>query len=136
MTMKKKEIELDKLAQELKEKGFVVYKKSAPGARIFYAHPNDSRIGCIRNQDKYIYANHTVWEFSRIYKPNAKAGSSCLMSVDNEISYDLAVKNINDRLWVTYVEDYRKRRPEEYNNIKEFIKYYTNFYKDVEVREV
>lgn len=58
------------------------------------------------------------------------------MSVSDEFTVENAVKNIEDRLWVTYLKDGNKKRPEEYNNIREFVRSFTKFYNFVELVEV
>ena len=58
------------------------------------------------------------------------------MSVSDEFTIENAIKNIEDRLWVNYVKDGNRKRPEEYNNIREFAGSFTKFYNSVELVEV
>lgn len=109
------ENKLDKVVKILKEKGFVVYRKGGKEPGVFYAKEGDSRIGFVYPNNGYIYDRIKMWSFSRIYKPHKKTGSSCLMSVSDEFTIENAIKNIEDRLWVNYVKDGNRKRPEEYN---------------------
>lgn len=77
-----------------------------------------------------------MWSFSRMHKPHKKTGSSCLMSVSDEFTIENAIKNIEDRLWVNYIKDGNRKRPEEYKNIREFVGSFTKFYSSVELVEV
>ena len=103
---------------------------------MFYAKEGDSRIGFVYPNNGYIYDRIKMWSFSRIYKPHKKAGSSCLMSVSDEFTIENAIKNIEDRLWVNYIKDGNRKRPEEYKNIREFVGSFTKFYSSVELVEV
>lgn len=130
------ENKLDKVVNILKEKGFVVYRKGGKEPGVFYAKEGDSRIGFVYPNNGYIYDRIKMWSFSRIYKPHKKAGSSCLMSVSDEFTIESAIKSIEDRLWVNYIKDGNRERPEEYKNIREFVGSFTKFYNSVELVEV
>ena len=108
------ENKLDKVVNILKEKGFVVYRKGGKEPGVFYAKEGDSRIGFVYPNNGYIYDRIKMWSFSRVYKPHKKTGSSCLMCVSDEFTIENAIKNIEDRLWVNYIKDGNRKRPEEY----------------------
>lgn len=127
---------LDKVVNILKEKGFVVYRKGGKEPGVFYAKEGDSRIGFVYPNNGYIYDRIKMWSFSRVYKPHKKTGSSCLMCVSDEFTIENAIKNIEDRLWVNYIKDGNRKRPEEYKNIREFVGSFTKFYNSVELVEV
>ena len=113
------ENKLDKVVNILKEKGFVVYRKGGKEPGVFYAKEGDSRIGFVYPNNGYIYDRIKMWSFSRVYKPHKKTGSSCLMCVSDEFTIENAIKNIEDRLWVNYIKDGNRKRPEEYKNIND-----------------
>lgn len=108
------ENELDKVVKILKEKGFVVYRKGGKEPGVFYAKEGDKRIGFVYPNNGYIYDKIKMWSFSRVYKPHKKTGSSCLMCVSDEFTIENAIKSIEDRLWVNYIKDGNRKRPEEY----------------------
>lgn len=107
------ENKLDKVVKILKEKGFVVYREGGKEPGVFYAKEGDSRIGFVYPNNGYIYDRIKMWSFSRVYKPHKKTGSSCLMCVSDKFTIENAIKSIEDRLWVNYIKDSNRKRPDK-----------------------
>ena len=124
---------IEDLAYKLKREGFVVYLSNFKNPSLFYAKEGSSRIGEIRKSNgTYVY--------SRRYVPHKDTGSSCVMFQELNLDFNLAVKNIEDDIWVRYQEKQRfytvNRSPKEYKSIKDFVRYYTKFFSFIKLTKL
>lgn len=62
------------------------------------------------------------------------------MFQDLNLDFDLAIKNIEDDIWVVYQEKQRfytvNRSPKEYKSIEDFVRYYTKFFSFIKLTKL